>query len=216
MSVDALLAAIQQGDLARARELVEQDVELRGARDSNGVSLLMKALYHRQSEIASLLATGRNDLDLDEAVALGDLERVARLLEEEPESIERRSADGFTPLHYAAFFSQPEAARRLIEQGAELSVAAANPMKVHPLHSAAASGATEICRRLLEAGADPDARQEGGFTALMAAAMSGNEALIEILLEHGADRSLESDDGKTALAFAREKDQQRAAALLEI
>ena len=41
---------------------------------------------------------------------------------------------------------------------------------MRPLHSAVAAGDHDAARALLEAGADPNVRQQGGFTPLLAAA----------------------------------------------
>lgn len=215
MTLEAITKAIQEGDVDAAERLVARNPKLKSARDDHAISLVMKALYHRQPEIASILADERDDLDLFEAVSLGRLDRAQEILEKDPKALGRRSADGFTALHYAAFFGRPEAAELLIGHGAAVSIAAENPMRVHPIHSASAINQIEICRQLLEAGADPDAQQHGGYTALMSAAMHGNQELVRLLLEHGADPAIESDDGKNAAAFAREKEHVAVAELLE-
>ena len=214
MSVEQLFAAIQSGNLEETEALVSADAELRRASDEQGVSLLMQALYHRQPDIARLLASDREDLSFQEAVALGQRERVTSLLQQDAGELSSRSPDGFTPLHYAAFFGREEIARLLLESGAEVNVAADNPTRVHPLHSAAAIGAHEICRQLLERGADANARQQLGFTALMSAAMLGNEELVRMLLDHGADPKLETEDGRTATSMAREGGHEGVLALL--
>ena len=40
------------------------------------------------------------------------------------------SGDGFTALHFACYFGQPEAARLLIEKEAALDTVSSNPMKL--------------------------------------------------------------------------------------
>jgi len=169
-----------------------------------GVSEPMQALYEGDRNRAERLLADRDELDVFEAAAFGRTERLRELLDAEPELATAFSPDGFTALHFAGFFAHPEAARLLLERGADARARARNDMKVEPLHSAAAADQTEISRLLLDAGADPNAVQDGGFVPLHAAAQNGNADLAALLLERGADTALEADDGRTAAAVARE------------
>jgi ankyrin repeat protein len=169
-----------------------------------GVSEPMQALYEGDRDRAERLLADRDDLDVFEAAAFGRTERLRELLDREPALATAFSPDGFTALHFTAFFAHPEAARLLLERGADARARARNDMKVEPLHSAAAADQTEISRLLLDAGADPNEAQDGGFVPLHAAAQNGNAELAALLLERGADPALEADDGRTAAAVARE------------
>jgi ankyrin repeat protein len=111
------------------------------------------------------------------------------------------SEDGFTALHFAAFLGGAEAARVLIDAGADVAAVAQNAMEVQPLNSAAA-GRTEVVALLLDAGAPVDAQQHGGYTALHEAALNGNDALVDVLLAHGADVGLTDDERRTAADHA--------------
>jgi uncharacterized protein len=164
----------------------------------------MQALYEGDRERAERLLAERAAVDVFEAAAFGRVDRLQELLDAAPERAKAFSPDGFTALHFAAFFAQPEAAALLLARGADAGVRARNAMAVEPLHSAAAADQTEIARMLLDAGADPNAAQEGGFVPLHAAAQNGNAELAELLLERGADRGRATDDGRTAAGIARE------------
>jgi ankyrin repeat protein len=150
------------------------------------VSEIMAALYRGDRAGAEELARDA-ELDLDEAASLGRAERVRELLAGDPTLATTRSSDGFTALHYAAFFGTAETAAALLELGADPTAVAENEMRVQPLHSAAAVDATDTARLLLDAGADPNARQEGGFRPIDAAAQSGNDELYALLVERGAE-----------------------------
>lgn len=202
MDHETLTDAIRRGDDERASSLLRADPELARSRDGRGVSILLTALYHRRWRVAELVAGHRADLDLHEAAALGRVAVVRRLAD--GAGLSRPNPDGFTPLHYAAFFGHPDAAAALVGLGADVDVEAANPTRVRPLHSAAASRNVEISRLLLDAGADPNHRQQQGFTALHSAALHGDRELVELLLEAGADPGLPSDDGRSAADFAAE------------
>jgi len=213
-----LFAAIQAGEQETVETLLAKEGSLSTATNEHGISALMWALYHRHQALADVIAAHRKELaasgiehaalTLHEAAAMGQLEVVREHLNL-GDDLGGFSKDGFTPLHFAAFFGREEIVPLLLESGAAVAVPAQNPSAVHPLHSAAAIGSTEICRLLLEAGAEVDAQQHGGFTALMSAALHGNMPLVELLLEHGADpliesTSTESDEGKTAAMMAKD------------
>jgi ankyrin repeat protein len=169
-----------------------------------GVSDAMQALYEGDRDRAEQLLAERGEIDVFEAAAFGRADTLRRLADSDADLVREFSVDGFTALHLAAFFAQPEAARILLEHGADPRARARNPMEVEPLHSAAAADQTEISRMLLEAGADPNARQEGGFVPLHAAAQNGNTELVQALMAHGADTSFTAGDGRTAATIARE------------
>jgi ankyrin repeat protein len=178
------------------------------------LSELLQAVYEGDEARVAVLLAEDPELDVFEAAALGRTERLRELVDAEPELARAWAEDGFTPLHLAAFFRQPEAASFLLERGAEVDLPARNEMRVTPLGSAAAASNTETARRLLERGADPNARQEGGFTPIHAAAQNGNKELVDLLLAHDADPSLATDDGRTAAGFARDAGHEELGARL--
>jgi ankyrin repeat protein len=215
---------LQAGDADGLRRILEQDPAASEARDAAGVSLLMHSLYRGRRDLAELIASKKTALDIFEATSLGRLDRLQQCLREEclrdvsaidSHSIDARSKDGFTPLHFACFFGQPEAARLLLESGAAVDAVAANPMQVMPLHSAASARNLEAARLLLEHGAPVNARQQGGWVPIHAAAGNGDRPMVELLLKHQADPKLANDDGKTPAMVAREKGHEEIAALLE-
>jgi ankyrin repeat protein len=150
---------------------------------------ILGALYTGDRDRAEELAAATGELDVFEAAALGRVDRLQELLRAEPELARSWSPDGFTALHYAAFFGTPEAVGVLIGQGADIEAPARNQEfapEARPLHSAVAAGRADNAVALLDAGADPNARQHGGFTPLMQAEQSGDLDLAELLLRHGA------------------------------
>jgi uncharacterized protein len=144
------------------------------------------------------------ELDIFESAALGKLDRLEELLQQNPEAANHFSVDGYHPLGLASFFSQFKAARILIEAGAEVNFAARNPMQVTALHSAAAAKNVKIARLLLENGADVNIRQAGGFTPLHAAAQNKQEDMLRLLLEFGAEPLARNAKGETPLDLARQ------------
>ena len=197
-----IFGAIRSGDTERVSSLVAADPANARARDDSGISAIMQAVYQGRPEIVDLLRPQAGDLDIFEAAALGDANRVRSLLRDHPELVCTNSADGFTPLHLASFFSQPEAAQELLNNGADPNAVATNGTKLAVINSAAASNNAELVRMLLREGANPDAQQEGGYTALHAAAHRNNVAMVQALLDSGADVSIRTNDGKAAADLA--------------
>jgi uncharacterized protein len=212
---------LQAGDADGLRRILEQDPAAAEARDATGVSLLMHSIYRGRRDLAELIASKKRALDIFEAASLGRLDRLKECIRDASaiaaHSIDSRSKDGFTPLHFACFFGQPEAARLLVESGAAVDAVAANPTQVMPLHSAAAARNLEAARLLLEHGAPGivNARQQGGWVPIHAAAGNGDRPMVELLLKHSADPKLANNDGKTPAMVAREKGHEELAALLE-
>lgn len=203
-TAEELIAAVNAGDEARVAAIVADEPELASARDAAGISVVLLSRYRSNRRVTDALLAADPDLDVHAAAALGYLDRLRERLEEDPARLNAFSPDGYTALHFAAFFAKPEAARILVDAGAAVDAPAANESKVQPLHSAAAGHQSEICRLLLAAGADVDARQAGGFTPLHAAAQRGDPEMVELFLSAGADPTALTDDGKTPAELADE------------
>ena len=212
--IDALFTAIGAGDGARVDALLDGDSALASARNHQGLSAVLAALYCRQEDILTAFLDRHPPLDLFEAAALGLHELLGELIDS-GDDMAAWSSDGFSPLHLASFFGRTATVRMLLDRGAPVDRPSRNGMKVTPLHSAAAGHHAGIGALLLAAGADPDARQQGGFVPLHAAAQSGDLPLVRALLDHGADRDARDDDGRSPAVIAGEKGYAEIVALLE-
>ncbi len=198
-----LMEAIERGDEAEVARLLESDPRVAEERDENGVSALLQAQYRGQRRIVALVSDARGGLDIFEAAALGDARRLERALAKRPDDVRAWSPDGFTALHFAAFFGHRIGADLLLAAGADPNAEARNPTRVRPLHSGVAGPDPMMAGTLLAMGADVNAQQQGGYTALHAAAKHGNPPLIDLLLEAGADAGIRTDGGSSAADVAR-------------
>ena len=203
--MEELFAAIRAGDAERVRELVAADPALAAARDPNGLSAVLAALYQQRRDIADTLLGAGPELDVLDAAATGRLDVLRAHIEADQEALGARTPDGFTPLHLAAFFGGGAAVRLLLAAGMDSDADQENPPRVRPLHSAVAARDLDAATALLEAGADPNTAQSGGFTPLLAAAHHDDAALAALLLRHGADPALAADDGRDPAAMAGER-----------
>jgi ankyrin repeat protein len=153
------------------------------------VTQLLEALYRRESERVSELLAEAPELNVFEAAALGRTDRLHELLAQAPESANAYGDDGFQPLGLACFFGHVDAARLLLDQGADPNTLARNEhIQTNALHAAAASENKgrevryELCKLLLERGADPGIPQGGSdFRAIDAARQDGDAELERLL-----------------------------------
>jgi ankyrin repeat protein len=84
-----------------------------------------------------------------------------------------------TPLHAAAAGRNKEAARALLEHGADVSERQSGGWTA--LHAAAQNGDVEMVRLLIAGGADVQARAENQQNALDLALTKGHQAVVEVL-----------------------------------
>lgn len=199
---ESLLAAIRAKDQLAVMRQLDEDPARAGMRAGGGESLVLHAVYVDAPELVPMLLRGRR-LDACEAAALGDVAALRSAIENDDDARVRRSSDGWTPLHLAAFFGRDDAVALLIDHGAPLDAHSTNATRNTPLHAALA-GATRpsVVRRLIFAGADVEARGAHNITPLHLAASRGDGTLCDLLVARGADPHAVMDDGTTPAMLA--------------
>ena len=105
-----------------------------------------------------------------------------------------------TPLHYAAYFGQLQAASILLDKGA--FPGALNYREQTPLHVAASRNAHTVVDMLVRYGAPLNAIEMGGLTAMHLAATAGFCKVIDNLIMGGADCDKQNRIGWSPLHLA--------------
>jgi uncharacterized protein len=188
----ALIELIHQGHSQAAFSLLEQNPDLAEETDSVGVSAALLALYHGHSELAEAILQRKSNLSVFEAAAFGKNAELEKFLETSSEH--PWSADGYQPLHLAAYFGRTESTRLLLSYRAPLNELSRNQLGVAPLHSALSNGHEALARELIHEGAEVNLQNRTGWTSLHYAAHLGNRPLARFLIDHGA-KKLKNADG---------------------
>ncbi len=224
-----------------AGRLNEQAVEILldngadvNAQDDWGSSPLRTALRSLTGgRVAQLLLERGAKHDVFTACALGELDLLRSMLQQDRALLAAKDWEARTPLHWAARWGEVPCADLLLEYGADsdcvdipglspLGLAAAEGRSdvvsfllergAHirqtgwtALHAASAGGHGEAVELLLAAGAEANPRNWADRTPLHGAVLSGSPEVARMLLQDGADVHAKDKDGKTSLAYAQEK-----------
>jgi ankyrin repeat protein len=138
------------------------------------------------SDIAELLrhhgGTDTTPFAIHDAARDGDLARVSALLKENRNLVRKRTATGWTPLHWAAVKGSKPVVESLLASKAEVD-ARSNDGDT-PLHIAALNGSKDVAELLLASGAKVNAKNNTGLTPL-GNVFGTNEHIRELLRKHG-------------------------------
>jgi ankyrin repeat protein len=145
--VSTIFELIDADDAQGISDLLAANPAAAAERDEQGLSAVMRAAYRRSDVLAAVLAAQPPLWPFDRIVA-GESDGLP--------APDAWTPDGFTPLHIAAFARNTEAARKLLEAGADPNVFATAPFaRVTPLGTCAFAGADEVAKLLLAHSADP-------------------------------------------------------------
>jgi uncharacterized protein len=167
---------IDSGDAQVVRDALSSDPGMAAQHDEIGLTVLMRAAY-RGGDVFEAVRAADPPLDPFDRIMVGESDGLP--------APDAWTPDGFTPLHIAAFAHNLEAARALLEAGADPDVfATASFARVTPLGTCAFAGANAVAKLLLEHGADPTLAEDDRLTPLDAAVANGNTELAELLRTH--------------------------------
>lgn len=177
---------------------------------ARGDSELLDALIDRDRDRVEALLVAGVAVGLREAALLGDARRIRRLLSR---GADPAPAEGWSPLHLAAWGGQTRAVRALLACGVPVDLAGPVAADCTALHLAVLEGHGPVADALLASGADPDREDAAGWTPLHQAADRGDLAMVKRLVRAGCRVDpLCGDD--TPLALALRAGHHAVAALL--
>jgi ankyrin repeat protein len=188
----ALMTCARAGDARSVRALLTHGADVNAKEHEHHQTALMWAVAQRHPDVVRLLVDGRADvrarsLTYAQTVVGEQTQRAGR--EELNYTVLR---GGATPLLFAARVGDVEAARMLVDAGADANDA--QPDGVGALALAAHSGNGDVAALLLDRGADPNAFGSG-YSALHAAILRSDLSLVKALLAHGADANVRMTKG---------------------
>jgi ankyrin repeat protein len=160
------------------------DVNARHGGDRDDVRAIDFAIWGgrkwrgRDFETARLLLTRGAENHLSIMAALGDIEGVTALLDEDPGRVKEPPPNGRSALSAALQFGHGAIARLLLERGADPNRPEKDAPKGAALHAAARSGDREMVELLLARGADPNSHIDSAGNAVYAAKTRELRALL--------------------------------------
>jgi ankyrin len=159
-----------------------------------------------------LMATGVGGQTIYDGAGSGQLDVVAKLVERDPDAVNRANIDGRTALHYAAANNRVAVIQFLVDRNANVSATDAN--KFTPLHVAAKAGHQVVVGMLVAAGSDVNAVSKELQTPLHVAAVAGHVEVVSQLIADKASLDMVDANGYTPLQLAVRADKWPVAQLL--
>jgi ankyrin repeat protein len=175
--IDTLIDLVKAGELGRVRALLAANFLLASQRLANGESPLMAALYRGHHDIVDAVIEAGAEIDVFAAAATGRMADLRRTTTDA--TVNSYAYDGWTPLHLAAFFGHLDAARFLLDAGADVNAVSQNSLTNTSLHAATAGRHSDLALLLLSAGAAGDVVDAGGYTPLQIATQNQLQAVVE-------------------------------------
>lgn len=204
----ALAWAAHWDDLETADLLIRAGAEVNTANQYGVTPLSLASANGSGAMVEKLLQAGANpnvakptgETPLLVAARSGSAGALQLLLAHGADVNAKESWRGQTALMWAVAEQHVEAARVLVERGADIQ--ARSNAGFTPLLFAARTGNLESVQLLLEAGGNVNDATPDGMTALVVASANGFESLAIFLLDKGADPNVKDGNGVTAMHYA--------------
>lgn len=208
-----LSLAIPNHDLRTLKYLIDQGVPV-FERETTAASPLSTAIWLRDREAADMLMAAGAQTDQFTDTALSHLDKIKKLLAENPNCVIARDGQGRTLLHWAAVDGQCALIELLLKNGADIDDSQGG-FAMTPLEVAIANNCQSAAKLLLDNGASPNGRAGDRQTPLGLAAGMHSTILVNMLLARGAHINGKDGQGKTPLERAQERNDEMLADYLK-
>lgn len=180
-----LFRAAGIGSAAYVKEILDLGADI-NIPNSQNITPLHHAISSARSEIADLLAARGAKLDVYSAAGMGDVKHLEEFL-----ASGVKPACPWTPLHCAAMMGKTDAAKLLLDKGADVNaVSRGGYGKRTPLMWAAMGNHKETIEYLVSRGASVNQADDHGHTALWFAELNSAKESIAVLKDKGAQTNV--------------------------
>ena len=138
--------------------------------------------------------------ELFDAVIIGDIKELQKLLNDKLINIDAKSEFDETALMVASVWGQIIIVEILLNHGAEINMK--NRYGETALILASACGHKAVAKLLLDRGAVLNMKTKYESTALITASREGRTETVKLLLDYGAEINIQENNGYTALMWA--------------
>src|SRR6266536_4047237 len=157
--------AAELGDLERVKAYLSQDPKQIDLVDAKGRTVLARAARSGKKELVEFLLEKGASEDIFAAAIVGQTDKVAAFLKQDPKLINARDSGGKTALHWAALYGQEKVMELLLAEKADVN--SLDEDGFTPLHWAATFNQSDAAKVLLANKADTNLKvPKYGWTAL--------------------------------------------------
>eukprot|EP01121_Diplochlamys_sp_Union-15-3_P019698 TRINITY_DN7490_c0_g1_i1.p1 TRINITY_DN7490_c0_g1~~TRINITY_DN7490_c0_g1_i1.p1 ORF type:complete len:231 (-),score=35.83 TRINITY_DN7490_c0_g1_i1:81-773(-) len=197
-----LLDAARSGDVKTVDKILskKKQVDATDTRDLDGrTPLHLAAAFGHNDVIIKLLVKGAemNAVDRSKKIPLMEACKgyvaTCQLLIKHGANVNHKEGRGWTSLHYAAEYGNPEVVKTLLAGNADCNIADATGKT--PFHLACQMH-PNIVKFMLDKNGDVHKKDLNGWTPLHVAAHYRHIETVELLLTKGADKNAKTIDGK--------------------
>ena len=177
----------------------------------NGQSPISLILNSRTSDLEGLLEMvapddARLEINPSYLIGLGLCDKFRKLLEEDPEIVNRPDPDGNTPLLTALLhvnrLKDKSCLRAVLDAGADPGIEDGSDFTLS--HAAVLSFDADLLKELLTKGLNPVHTDQDGRNSLHWAAFYGYPETVKVLLDYGVDPTIQALNGETAADIVRQ------------